>query len=88
MTTPRGRGGHHLYYSSHADPMENMLRAHTLKVLIMIIMIIIIMIIIIIILPSRARAPTTSTSSSGPRCRDQGRPATTSLAAGEDTRGS
>ena len=22
---------HHLYYSSHADPTENMLRAHTLK---------------------------------------------------------
>ena len=79
MTTPRGRGGHHLYYSSHADPMENMLRAHTLKVL----MIIIVMI-IIIMSPSRARAPTTSTSSSGPRCRDRARPATTSLAAGED----
>ena len=79
MTTPRGRGGHHLYYSSHADPMENMLRAHTLKVL----MIIIIMIRMMII-SSRARAPTTSTSSSGPQCRDQGRPATTSLAAGED----
>ena len=86
MTTPRGRGGHHLYYSSHADPMENMLRAHTLKVLIIIM--IIIMIIIIMMTSSRARAPTTSTSSSGPRCRDQGRPATTSLAAGEDTRGS
>ena len=87
MTTPRGRGGHHLYYSSHADPMENMLRAHTLKVLIIIIMVMIIMIILMII-PYRARAPTTFTSSSGPRCRDQGRPATTSLAAGEDTRGS
>ena len=79
MTTPRGRGGHHLYYSSHADPMENMLRAHTLKVL----MIIIVMI-IIIMTPSRARAPTTSTSSSGPQFRDQARPATTSLEAGED----
>ena len=44
MTTPRGRGGHHLYYSSHADPMENMLRAHTLKVLMIIMMIIMIMI--------------------------------------------
>ena len=51
MTTPRGRGGHHLYYSSHADPMENMLRAHTLKVL----MIIIIMIrMIMIILKSKS----------------------------------
>ena len=31
MTTPRNSRQHHLYYSSHADPMENMLRAHTLK---------------------------------------------------------
>ena len=31
MTTPRNSKHHHLYYSSHADPMENMLRAHTLK---------------------------------------------------------
>ena len=44
MTTPRGRGGHHLYYSSHADPMENMLRAHTLKVRIIMIMIMMIII--------------------------------------------
>ena len=31
MTLPARNSRHHLYYSSHADPMENMLRAHTLK---------------------------------------------------------
>ena len=32
MTLPaRKSDRHHLYYSSHADPMENMLRAQTLK---------------------------------------------------------
>ena len=47
MTLPGRRSSqYHQYYSSHADPMENMLRAHTLKVMIMIIMIIIIIIII------------------------------------------
>ena len=31
MTTPRHGRQYHPFYSSHADPNENMLRAHTLK---------------------------------------------------------